>query len=309
MKIFKHTAVAMVVIAMTVSPLAQAKRMGSGKSYGVNRSSASISNASSAGQIRAPQSVGAATGAVAAKKSGPGWGGVAAGAVAGAVVGSVLSNTANASNNNGNSNTNGNAGNANYDATTNSQGAPEKQTGFPWFWAIVLGGGGYYLYRRAMAKKAAASVNTAPPFSTPNRPIQDAAPPMNASFDAAPSTLPDGTSSAAFLRQAKSTFMHMQTMNSSSNLEELRRYFTPEMFTAIESDIANNHDTADFPLLNADVVEAVQENGQTTVSVRYSGQVSESLGSPAVAFSELWHFVKPIGQTDAKWLVAGIQQQ
>jgi predicted lipid-binding transport protein (Tim44 family) len=121
-------------------------------------------------------------------------------------------------------------------------------------------------------------------------------------------TLPDGTEHAAFLRQARATFLHMQTMNSSSNLDELRRYFTPDMFNSVQSDIANNHDTAEFPQLNAQIVDSAQENGQYVTSVLYSGTVSEDLNSAPVPFSETWHFVQPIGSTDRKWLVAGIQQ-
>lgn len=119
-------------------------------------------------------------------------------------------------------------------------------------------------------------------------------------------TLPDGTSKSAFLRQCRATFLHMQTMNSSSNLNELRRYFTPELYQAIQADIQRNTDTAEFPQLNTELVEAVTENGKYIASVRYSGTVSESLDAAVVAFSEVWHFVKPT--YGGEWLVAGIQQ-
>lgn len=307
----RSAAAAVMMLALTVSPLVEAKRVGGGKNYGVSRAAPATSKSTSI----APAAVQQPSAQVQQKK-GPGWAGVAAGVATGAVLGSVLSsNNANANNNGTANNNNGNG----FDASTNSnqqQRPVQKDSGFPWFWTIVLAGGGYYLFRRFAAKKAATAVGGAPLTTNPNRFNQTPVVPSAHSAPAAPvsavldnSTLPDGTSTAAFLRQAKSTFTHMQTMNSSSNLEELRRYFTPEMYTAIQADIASNHDTADFPSLDAQIADAVQENGQNTVSVRYSGMVSESLNSPAVPFTETWHFVKPVGQPDAKWLVAGIQQQ
>ena len=42
-------------------------------------------------------------------------------------------------------------------------------------------------------------------------------------------------------------------------------------------------------------------------SVRFNGMVSETVGAPAVQFSETWHYIKD-DSSNGKWLVAGIQQ-
>ncbi|MEC7121050.1 MAG: hypothetical protein VXW65_14275 [Pseudomonadota bacterium] len=94
--------------------------------------------------------------------------------------------------------------------------------------------------------------------------------------------------------------------NSSSNLNELRRYFTPELYQAIQADIQRNTETAELPQLNAQLVETITEHGKYIASVRYSGTVSESLDTAAILFSEVWHFVKPTH--GGEWIVAGIQQ-
>ncbi|KES12062.1 hypothetical protein SASC598O11_003850, partial [Snodgrassella alvi SCGC AB-598-O11] len=121
------------------------------------------------------------------------------------------------------------------------------------------------------------------------------------------STMVDGSNPDAFLRFARQRFNHVQSMNNASNLEEIRRYFTSDMFADIRNDIMNNQDTAEFSNLNTDLVDNTQENGQYVASVRFSGLVSEELGSPQQPFSEIWHFVKPIG-SQQDWLIAGIQQ-
>lgn len=319
MNLKSRTAISSLIMAtLVLSPLAEAKRMGGGGSKGMSRSSSSSSygnnynSAPARPYSPAPQQ--------APQKSGPGWGGVAAGVAGGALVGSMLANSNSA-----------NANPASGVQPTSAQATQPEKSGFSWFWLILLAGAGFFAFRHFASKKKSLTSKTAipaSPFGFGNntqaqpagantnifgQPVGGSAP-SNAGFGAASpftsngQTLPDGTEHAAFLRQARATFLHMQTMNSASNLEELRRYFTPDMFNAVQSDIASNHDTAEFPTLNAQIVDSAQENGQYVTSVRYSGTVSEDLNSAPAPFSETWHFVQQIGSTDRKWLVAGIQQ-
>ncbi|MBC7751274.1 MAG: Tim44 domain-containing protein [Candidatus Saccharibacteria bacterium] len=319
----------LILATLVLSPLAEARRMGGGSSHGMSRSNSSSSYGNSSNYNSAPARP-YSTPQQAPQKSGPGWGGVAAGVAGGALVGSMLAHSGSANANTAQQPTTA-AQPTNGTGEWNKQAAQPEKKGFPWFWLILLAGAGYFVYRRFAAKKNTLATNSGAPspfgFGNNNptaqpsgsntnifgQPVGGAAP-SNAGFGAASpftsngQTLPDGTEHAAFLRQARATFLHMQTMNSASNLEELRRYFTPDMFNAVQSDIASNHDTAEFPSLNARIVDSAQENGQYITSVLYSGTVSEDLNSAPIPFSETWHFVQPIGSTDRKWLVAGIQQ-
>lgn len=320
---------ALILATMVLSPLAEAKRLGGGSSYGMNRTSSgsSYGNNYNGGSSRPYQPAPAPQPAPA--KKGPGWGGVAAGVAAGAIAGSLLSHN-NQANATPATATAGQTQNA--DGTWSQPAKPvEQKSSFPWFWLILLGGIGYFVYRRFSAQKAAlagGNPSGGSPFGFGNnnanpqpssgsntnifgQPVGGASPaPFGgpAPFTGNGNALPDGTEPAAFLRQARGTFLHMQTMNSGSSVEELRRYFTPEMFNAIQGDIAGNTDTAEFPQLNAQIVGNTTENGQYVISVLYSGTVSETLNSAPVPFSETWHFIQPVGSTDRKWLVAGIQQ-
>jgi predicted lipid-binding transport protein (Tim44 family) len=334
MKLSTRTAISSLIMAtLVLSPLAEARRIGGGSSHGMSRSNSSYGGSNNYSNYNsspsrpyqpAPQPT--------QQKRGPGWGGVAAGVAAGAIGASLLSHSGSASANTAQQ-PNQVAQQENGSGAWNQATQPQK-SGFSWFWLILLAGAGYFIYRRFAAKKNTLATNSGTPspfgFSNNTQPnnVQPSGSNTNifgqtvgggsnapsAGFGAAApftgngQTLPDGTEYAAFLRQARATFLHMQTMNSSSNLDELRRYFTPDMFNAVQSDIANNHDTAEFPTLNAQIVDSAQENGQYVTSVLYSGTVSEDLNSAPVQFSETWHFVQPIGSSDRKWLVAGIQQ-
>ena len=333
MKSSTRNAISSLIIAtLVLSPLAEARRIGGGRSLGMSRTSSSNSygnnynSAPARPYSPAPQQ--------APQRSGPGWGGVAAGVAAGAIGATVLSHAGSANANTAQQPNQAGNGSGAWNQSTQNQADQPQKSSFPWFWLMLLAGAGYFVYRRFAAKKSTlttgsnapspfnfgnntASSNSQPSGSNTNifgQPVGGGSSAPNAGFGAAApftnngQTLPDGTAHAAFLRQARATFLHMQTMNSSSNLDELRRYFTPDMFNSVQSEIANNHDTAEFPQLNAQIVDSAQENGQYVTSVLYSGTVSEDLNSAPVPFSETWHFVQPIGSTDRKWLVAGIQQ-
>lgn len=333
MNLRTRTAITSLILAtLVLSPLAEARRMGGGSSHGMSRSNSSSAYGNSRNYNSAPARPYTPAPQQAPQKSGPGWGGVAAGVAGGALVGSMLAHSGSANANTAQQPTTATP-QENGTGAWNQQAAQPQKSGFSWFWLIILAGIGFFVYRRFASKKNTLTNETATPaspfeFGNNNaqpqpagantnifgQPVGGGSSAPSAGFGAASpftgngQTLPDGTEHAAFLRQARATFLHMQTMNSASNLEELRRYFTPDMFNAVQSDIASNHDTAEFPTLNAQIVDSAQENGQYVTSVLYSGTVSEDLNSAPVPFSETWHFVQPIGSTDRKWLVAGIQQ-
>lgn len=314
---------------LAVAPLAEAKRAGGGKSHGMSRSSSSSQSYSQPRQVTpAQQPMPAQAGQ---QKSGSGVGKMVAAGVAGAAVGAIAAN-AMADNNNGNSQAQTN------DAELAKQQAAqqeEKKGGIPsWIWLILIAGAAFFLFRKFGAKKKLAgnnpyAPNTSGPTSAPfgqNNTARNsdntnifgqsvnggAAPqaPFGAASMQSGNQLPDGTEPAAFLRVARQRFNHIQSINSVSNIAEIQRYLTPDLYQSMYNDIMANQDqdVAEFSNLNALVVDSATENGQYVVSVRFTGTVSEDLNSLPAPFSEVWHFVKPAG-SNQDWLVAGIQQE
>ena len=316
---------------LAVAPLAEAKRAGGGKSHGMSRSSSSSQSYSQPRQVTpAQQPTPAQPGQ---QKSGSGVGKMVAAGVAGAAVGAIAAN-AMADDHNGNAQAQTN------DAELAKQQAAaqqeEKQGGIPsWIWLILIAGAAFFLFRKFGAKKKLASNNpyapnsagsTSTPFGQNNatRSSNDSTnifgqsenggtatqAPFGAASMQSGNQLPDGTEPAAFLRVARQRFNHIQSMNSVSNIAEIQRYLTADLYQSMYSDIMANQDqdVAEFSNLNALVLDSATENGQYVVSVRFTGTVSEDLNSQPVPFSEVWHFVKPAGSTQ-DWLVAGIQQE
>ena len=113
-----------------------------------------------------------------------------------------------------------------------------------------------------------------------------------------------------FVRNAKVQFIRLQAANDAGNLEDIRQFTTPEMFAEIQMDIAE-HDAAEQQTevvsVEADVIEVLQEPTRYVVSVRFSGLIREGKGAQAAPFDEMWHLVKSRTGTQG-WLLSGIQQ-
>lgn len=314
--------------ALAISPLAEAKRAGGGKNHGMARSTTSSQSYQQPRQVTPAQQP-----ATAPQRSGPGVGSMVAAGVAGAAVGAVA---ANALADDKPTSTEHQATQAGTEQAAQAQ-QEEKKGGIPsWLWVLLAAALAFFVFRKLGAKKKLAANNPYAPNNDGQNPFGRSAAPQATPRNAGDNTnifgqsvgggaatqapfggattsngnqLPDGSEPAAFLRIARQRFNHIQSMNTASNIEEIRRYLTPELYSSMYNDIMENQDqdVAEFSNLNAMVVDSATENGQYVVSVRFTGTVSEDLNSLPQPFTEIWHFVKPAG-SQQDWVVAGIQQ-
>lgn len=319
--------------ALVVAPLAEAKRAGGGKSHGMSRSAAPSQSYQQPRQVTpTPQTAPAGT----PQRSGPGVGSMVAAGVAGAAVGAVA---ANALADDRHSTSPEQQATQQDAAAQQAKAEQEKKSGIPgWIWIILIAAIAFFIFRRFSNKQKVAGNNpfapnnsgNAAPFGqntstnransgdntnifgqsvSGNANTAPSSAPFGSAYTNSGSQLPDGTEPATFLRVARQRFNHIQSVNSASNIEEIRRYLTPDLYSSMYNDIMANQDqdVAEFSNLNAMVVDSTTENGQYVVSVRFTGTVSEDLNSLPQPFSEIWHFVKPAGSSE-DWKVAGIQQ-
>ncbi len=119
-------------------------------------------------------------------------------------------------------------------------------------------------------------------------------------------TVPSGFDTAGFLRAAKMNFIKLQVANDSGSLDEIREFTTGEMFDELRRDVQAGQQT-DVVALNADLLELATERDKHWASVRFSGMVRETPGTQPVGFEEVWNLVKPADGSSG-WLLAGIQQ-
>ena len=122
--------------------------------------------------------------------------------------------------------------------------------------------------------------------------------------------IPAGFDVTAFERTARDQFMALQAANDARDLDRLRDYLSPEMFDAVQADIAERGEAqqkTEVFGLNAQVLNVAEEDGRYVVSVRFTGSIREQFGADTEDLNEVWHLAKPKSGFGG-WVIAGIQQ-
>lgn len=155
----------------------------------------------------------------------------------------------------------------------------------------------------------------APPAAdagTGSAPLAEAAPAevVAAAAPVAKVFVPAAFDSEGFERTAKMIFIRLQAANDTADLDDLRRFTTPELFASLRLDLQERGASAqhtDVTRVDAQVLDVTNEADRQVVSVRFQGELVEEKGAAPVAFHEVWHLVKPHGD-GGSWAIAGIEQ-
>jgi predicted lipid-binding transport protein (Tim44 family) len=257
-----------------IVPDAEARRMGGSKSFGMQRTAPAKQNVAPTPQR---QQTGTAPTTAPQKRS---WMGPIAGLAAGLGLAALFSHL----------------------------GLGEEMASF--LMLALLAMAAFMLFRFFMRRNA-----PAPAMQYAGMPQQGPA-----AFDQSPAALggsamvgafPPGFDADAFAREAKLNFIRLQAAFDAANLDDLRAFTSPEVFAEISMQLAERGDaaqTTDVMMLDAEVLEAVDEGNRHVVSVRFTGQVREAADQDALPLDEIWHLTKP-ASGHGGWVIAGIQQQ
>lgn len=113
-----------------------------------------------------------------------------------------------------------------------------------------------------------------------------------------------------FLRNGKTSFIRLQAANDRKDLDDIREYTTPEMFAEISMQMQERGDAVqktDVIAIDAELLEVADEGDYSVASVRFTGQLRENNGV-AENVDEIWHVQKNLRDEKSVWLLAGIQQ-
>lgn len=268
---------------------AEAKRLGGGKSTGMQRESVSSGKPAAA---PAQQATPAAAGAPAAQPPKRNWMGPLAGLAAGLGIAALLSHFGMG------------AGLANF------------------VMILLLVVAAVVVFKLIFRKKAEAAQpepmqyagvggpSMGPIPSAEPLPPGSPVPGVTSLAQPAPASIPADFDVDAFVRVAKVQFVRMQAAHDSGNLEDIREFTTPEMFAEIKMDIDERHGAqqhTDVVTVDAEVLEVASEATRHIASVRFRGKIREAAGSEPVAFDEVWNLVKPNSGASG-WILAGVQQ-
>jgi predicted lipid-binding transport protein (Tim44 family) len=130
-----------------------------------------------------------------------------------------------------------------------------------------------------------------------------------ASTPATGRAFPPGFDPAPFVQQARLQFRKLQEAYDKGDRQTLADVMTPQLFAEIARDLDQRGTQAptDVVALDADVIDVVQEGRNYVASVRFTGSLREDGAAEAKPFVEIWNLVKPVDGKSG-WMLAGIQQ-
>jgi predicted lipid-binding transport protein (Tim44 family) len=287
--------IAAVLLALTTwlaADVADAKRLGGGRSFGAQRQmtpapstpNATPGTPNAPAQSMAPRTATPATPA-AAPSGMSRWLGPIAGLAAGLGLAALLSHF----------------------------GLSESFASFMMLALLVVGG--IFLVRFFLARRNAPSplqyAGPSPDRVEPSmaRSTAAAEPVMSAAAAPAASRFPPGFDAAAFAEQAKQQFRNLQSAYDSGDRQALADVMTPDMFAEVAGDLAKrtSHEATMIDRLDADVLGVATEGKQHWMSVRFTGLLREDGTLLPKEFDETWNLVKPVDGSSG-WMLAGIQQ-
>ncbi len=164
----------------------------------------------------------------------------------------------------------------------------------------LAGAGGYQFAASGLDQTAPTTRNHEPPGA-----VSGMAAPA-----ATGARIPADFDAAGFARNAKVQFIRLQAANDAGNLDDIREFTTPEMFAEVKMSISERDSASqetDVVRIDAEVIEVVEEENRYVVSVRFTGLIREERSGPEEPIDEVWHLVKP-REGKGGWLLAGIQQ-
>jgi predicted lipid-binding transport protein (Tim44 family) len=254
---------------------AEARRMGGGKSFGMQRTAPAKQDAAPVPQRQQP----AAAPATAPKKNS--WMGPIAGLAAGLGLAALFSHL----------------------------GLGEEMANFLMLALLTMTA--FMLFRWFMRRNTSAMqyAGVPPGATNPGAPAAFDQTPASLGGGSTRS-FPPGFDAAAFAREAKLNFIRLQAAFDAGNLDDLRAFTSPEVFAELSLQVAErgeNAQTTDVMSLNAEVLEAADEGNRHVVSVHFTGRVREAADLAPETLDEVWHLTKP-ANGQGGWVIAGIQQ-
>lgn len=126
-----------------------------------------------------------------------------------------------------------------------------------------------------------------------------------------PLNLPLGFSTPAFLEGAKEHYRTLQNAWNCNDLATIEEYMTPALFAELSAERAGlaTAPQTEVLSLNAELVRGEQAFGKAEVSVRFSGHYRDAGEGVTDDFVDIWHLSRDYSVDNAPWFITGIASE
>jgi len=200
------------------------------------------------------------------------------------------------------------------------------------FFDILLIGGGimlllFFLRKRAAAAQQSAysggpgysepSVNNFPDSNSDADAVQEEFDFQDQNREPVGSAVRPEVDANHFVPAAKEIYIRMQKAWDSGDIEDIRKFCTPEIADRISRDMSpNSENRTEVATLNAEIADSWIESDMEWVAVNYSAMLREqavdhtgaTIEDQTAEVNEVWIFQHSPNSDDPTWYLAGIQQ-
>lgn len=120
---------------------------------------------------------------------------------------------------------------------------------------------------------------------------------------------PDWFDEQGFVERARQHFTDLQAAWDANDLSSIQEYVTPQLYKFLCEERARQPGFVQTQVrkLAAEVTNIQQIGSTVELAVMFHGVISET-GSADAPFCEIWHLVRDMSETNAPWLIQGIEQ-
>ena len=130
----------------------------------------------------------------------------------------------------------------------------------------------------------------------------------SAGLDSLRGSLPKGFDGEAFIDGAKNCYARLQRAWDDGDLADIRQFTTDHAFAEIQEQYHNRIGTnqTEIVSLEAELLNVNELGSKSEAAVLFNAELQEN--GQSVKVSEVWHFVRPTATTQPTWFLEGIQQ-
>lgn len=162
------------------------------------------------------------------------------------------------------------------------------------------------------ARPQAAYAGYQPQQPTPQAFQADSSAPQASGFTESdvPFRLPPGFDMNAFLSGARDHYRTLQEAWNKNDLEKIREYVSPELFDQLKADRAEltGEQHTEVMYVDTQLVRADHGSDWAQVSVLFTGRYMDRTENVEADIKEVWHLERDLAKAGAPWHIVGIEE-
>ncbi|WP_341659812.1 TIM44-like domain-containing protein [Vibrio sp.] len=124
-----------------------------------------------------------------------------------------------------------------------------------------------------------------------------------------PHNYPPGFDQAAFINGSREHYRILQGAWNHNQLETIKEYVSPSLFADLQQERAKleGEQHTDVMYVDAEIVRAEHDGSKAQLSIQFSGRYRDAVENIEENIEDIWHLERDLTTENAPWLIVGIQ--